>query len=96
MRVLAGSGYGFSAPVAATANGNLIWIANLDGNSVTEINTSTGGLVKVISDRKYGFDQPVSLAYDSGSVWVANAAGNSVTEISATDGSLVRVISAAH
>jgi len=36
-RVLAGGRYGFNAPDAVASDGTHIWIANISGNSVTEL-----------------------------------------------------------
>jgi len=87
-------GYGFDHLSGLAFDGTHLWVGNLDGNSVTEINASDGSLVRVLSASKYSFDEPVALAFDGTHVWVSNLDGNSVTEINASDGSLVRVLSA--
>ena len=86
--------YGFNQPYAITSD-NLghIWVANANGNSVTELNAKDGSLVKVYNDASYGFNDPIAITTDNlGHVWVANWSGNSVTELNAIDGSFVRVV----
>lgn len=67
-------------------------MANRDGDSVTELNASTGALVKVISGSAYGFDDPDAVATDGDDVWVTNGMANSVTELGATTGRLVKIM----
>ena len=84
---------GFRQPDAIASDGTHVWVANNDGNSVTELNASTGALVKVISGSRYEFNDPDAIASDGTHVWVANDDGNSVTELNASTGGLVKVIS---
>ena len=46
---------------------------------MTELNASTGALVKHISSSSYGFDDPAAIFSDGKDVWVANLGGQSVT-----------------
>lgn len=39
---------GFDDPVAIYGNGAYVWVANSQGNSVTELKASNGSLVRVI------------------------------------------------
>jgi DNA-binding beta-propeller fold protein YncE len=55
-------------------------VANLGGNSVTELSASTGALAKLISGSSYGFNSPLAIASDGTRVWVANGDGQSITE----------------
>jgi hypothetical protein len=78
-------------------SGNDVWVTNTDarqltGNSITELNASTGAVVRVLNAAKYQFKGPWGIASGDNHLWVANAGGNSVTEINASNGSLVRVI----
>lgn len=51
-------GWGFGDPVAiATDDGTDVWVANY-GGSVTEVNASTGDLVKLITGSSYGSTAP--------------------------------------
>jgi DNA-binding beta-propeller fold protein YncE len=87
---------GFSHPDAVTSSGADVWVANYD-NSVTELNESTGAVVRVISAPSYGFDHPDAISADGTHVWVANGGqedGTSVTEINEANGALVKVHSA--
>jgi len=49
---------------------------NSGGDSVTELNASTGALVAVISSSSYGFDVPEAVSSDGTHVWVATAKTN--------------------
>jgi hypothetical protein len=78
-------------------SGANVWVANtdeshIDGNSVTELNATTGAVIRVLKSAKYQFKGPWGIASGDNHIWVANAGGNSVTELNASDGSLVRVI----
>jgi hypothetical protein len=68
-------------------------VANADGETVTELKTSTRTLVRVISASSYKFDDPDALSPSGGDLFVANDAGDSVTELNASTRALVRVIS---
>jgi DNA-binding beta-propeller fold protein YncE len=48
--VIRGSKYGFntSDTAAVASDGTHVWVANYNGNSVTELLASTGALVRVI------------------------------------------------
>ena len=67
-------------------------MSNPLSNSVTELSTANGTLVKVVRGPSYGFDDPSSIACDGAHVWVANAAGKSVTELSAATAVLVKIL----
>jgi hypothetical protein len=69
-----------------------LFVANY-GGSVTELSTSTGALVRVISGSSYKFDDPDAMVLAGSDLFVANRSGNSVTELRASTGALVRVIS---
>jgi DNA-binding beta-propeller fold protein YncE len=84
----------FNQPVAVSSDGTHVWVANKNGNSVTEFDATTGALVQMIQGAGYGFDGPDAVSSNGTDVWVANSDGNSVTELDATTGALVRVISA--
>ena len=86
-------GWGFAWPQALAVVGSHLWVANRYGDSVTELNTVTGALVRVIAGPAYGFDNPDAITLAAGHVWVVNNSGGSVTELDAANGSLVRVIS---
>ena len=60
-----------------------MWITNFLANSVTEVNSSDGSLVRVLSGGSYGFDHPSGVAFDGTNMWVSNVVGNSVTKFPA-------------
>jgi hypothetical protein len=75
-------GWGFYSPDAMAIAGLDLFVANSDGESVTEISTSTGALVRVVSRSSYQFDDPDAMAVAGAQLFVANAGGSCVTEIS--------------
>ena len=66
-------GWGFNSPDAVSSDGTHVWVANADGDSVTELDAATGALVHVIIGASYGFNDPDAIASDGTHVWVANA-----------------------
>jgi hypothetical protein len=91
----ASAGYGLDSPTSAAVVGTDLFVANGAGNSVTEVNASTGGHVATVRGAAFGFDQPQAIVAAGGDLFVANGAGDSVTEVDATSRSLVRTISGA-
>jgi hypothetical protein len=89
----AADAYNFDSPTSAVAVGADLFVANGAGNSLTELNASTGALVAVLSGPSYQFDHPTAIAAVGGDLFVANGAGSSLTEVDASTGALVRVIS---
>jgi outer membrane protein assembly factor BamB len=78
----------------AIASGHL-WVTNEAGNSVTEINPSTGAwLASFLRTGGYGFNQPDAITRSGANLFIANASG-SVTEMSSRTGTLIRTISGA-
>jgi len=86
------TGYGLDQPDAAVLDGQVLFVANFGGNSVTEVNASTGAHITTISGPSYQFNGPVALKLVGQHLFVANQTGNSVTELSAVTGALVRVM----
>ena len=74
-RPTAGAGYlvgaGFNKPSAFALEGTDLFVANL-GGSITEVDASTGAIVRVISGPGYHFDEPKSLGLGGGDLFVAN------------------------
>jgi len=90
----------FAEPVAIAVEGSHVWVANVLGNSVTELDAATGSVVRVIDARADDFKTPIAIAVEGSHVWVVNdgVTGNprgtgSITELDATTGDLIRVIS---
>lgn len=81
----------FDEPDAMVANERNIWIANVSGDSIAELNASNGTLIRLVTSRSYRLDSPDAIALGSGGLWVANLSGDSATELNADNGSLIRV-----
>ncbi len=97
VQVISGPTYDFDfgtdlagEPEAIDSDGTHVWVANADGNSVTELYAATGAVVQVISGH---FSEPVAVSSDGTHVWVGNFGNNSVTELDAATGGLVKVFS---
>jgi DNA-binding beta-propeller fold protein YncE len=70
--VLDGRSYGFNGANFMASNGTDVWISNHDGDSVTEINTESLKLVRVLQGQAYDFRYPEGVAVYDNKVWVAN------------------------
>ena len=57
-----------------------------DVGSVTELDASTGALVRVISGSAYQFNDPSAMVLDGRDLFVANRGGGSVTELNGSTG----------
>ena len=79
-------GSGFDRPDAIAVGAGHVWVANANGNSVTEMSSSTGAVVQILAGSSYGFNLPDAIVAGSNHAWVANANGNTVTEISTSTG----------
>ena len=86
-------GWGFDSPAGLAVSGDHLFVANSGANSLTELNASTGALVRVIAGSVGRFDNPGSAVAANGEVFVANFGANSLTELKASTGAVVRVIS---
>ncbi len=107
IKVLVWQKYQFCQPDAIVAAGANLFVANASScagvsmgiGSVTELNASSGAMVKLIWGAAYQFDIPVAVAVGvgGGQLFVANQGTGRgfVTELSAETGSLVRVFSGA-
>ena len=80
-------------PLAILAGRSDLFVASGRDNSVTEINASTGAVVRVMTTG-YGFNFPDALDLDGHYLFVMNngANSNSVTEINTATGAFVREI----
>ncbi|MGO8872953.1 MAG: PQQ-binding-like beta-propeller repeat protein [Acidimicrobiales bacterium] len=86
--------YGLDAPSSVAVVGSDLFVTNEDGNTVTEVNASSGGFVASISGPGFDFDQPTAIIASGKHLFVANGAGNSVTEFDASSRQLIRTINA--
>ena len=90
-----GSSPKFNEPWGIATSGGDAFITNGLGHSVTEINSTTGAVVRVISGASYDFDGLSSIVVSGGNVFVTDAGGpGRLTEFSAATGKLVRVLTA--
>ncbi len=66
MRVISGLAYQFNNPQALASSGTDVFVVDGPGagnlGALTELDASTGGLVRVISGSRYKFDFPDALA----------------------------------
>ncbi len=98
IRVISDRSFGAYGDDLAARAGRL-YVAG--GRSITELNASTGRVLKVISGKSYRFNFPGSMAFDGPDLFVANAepqsangrGRGSITELNVLSGALVRVIS---
>jgi len=85
----------FDDPSGLAVAGGHLWVTNQAGNSVTEINPSTGALLKIFTRALgYRFNSPTAITRAGGDLFVANAAG-SVLEMSASTGAFIRLVAGA-
>ena len=89
----------FAEPIAIAFDGAHVWVANVFGNSVTEIDTTSGSVLRVIDARADDFVTPIALAVSDSHVWIVNEGvrgdrrgTGSITELNANSGALIRVI----
>jgi outer membrane protein assembly factor BamB len=82
----------FDAPSGLAFGGGHLWVTNEAGNSVSEINPSSGSWIATFESKKYGFRRPTAITRYGPYLFVANAVG-SVSELRASDGAFVRTIS---
>ncbi|HET9058420.1 MAG TPA: hypothetical protein VFN61_00750 [Acidimicrobiales bacterium] len=108
VRVMSGPAYHFDIPVALALSGPYLFVANngggelatdvTDTGSVTEIDTTTGRVVRVITGDDADpvnsqVDQPYALAVIGKDLFVANYGNNSVAEVDIASGAVVKVLS---
>ncbi len=86
IRRIAGPSFGFSNPVAFTASGPDLFVADEGNNSMTEV-TSSGALVRLITGA--GLAAPDGIAVEDGFVWVADSSSNAATQINLSTGYVV-------
>src|SRR5271155_1061442 len=91
VRVIRDRVAGNDGPVGIVASGAHVWVANGDGNSVSEFDANNGDLVRVIRAKADRLNGPWQIAANRGHLWVLS--GGAVTELDTRNDSLVRVIS---
>jgi hypothetical protein len=85
------SGHEFDYPTGLVFAGGNLWVANEHGNSVSEINPSTGAWMASLTSGPYGLDAPTAIAASGPDIFVANSV-KSISEINANTRKLVRII----
>ncbi len=90
-RVIRGPTYAFASPSAFAATGVDLFVADEANDSVTEVDVTTGKLLRVIS--RQGLRSPDGVAIGSGYVWVADHASSAVTRIAVATGVAVNTYS---
>jgi hypothetical protein len=95
VRVISGSAYRLYGD-AMVLSGTDLFVSNsdIDGNGwLTEIDASTGALVRTISGQAYRFSFPCALAIKGTHLFVVDTGSGSLADIDAATGALVSVIS---
>src|SRR5271170_587118 len=85
----------FDAPSGLAFGGGHLWVTNEAGNSVTEIDPSSGEWLGTLArSASYRFNRPTAITRSGANLFIANA-GDTVSEIRASNGAAVRSISGA-
>jgi hypothetical protein len=94
VRIVFGSEYRFSKPVAITvAEGRVLVLnAGTSAGSITEFGAQNGLLIRNISGARFAFDEPSAFTTSGQNIYVADKGNNSVTEVNMVTGRLVGVI----
>jgi hypothetical protein len=74
-------------------DGAHIWITNPHGNSMTEIDSADGALIRTLSGGSYRFSTPSGIGLYGTHIWMTNISGNSMEELDADSGALERTVS---
>jgi YVTN family beta-propeller protein len=77
-----------SEPTFVSSDGTHVWVANLGGNTVSELDASTGSVIQTIAVGSL----PQGVSSDGTHVWVANGGSNTVSELDASTGSVIQTI----
>jgi hypothetical protein len=93
VRVLKASNLGFKHPSFLAAYASTLWVANGNGDSLDQINTTTDKLIKVFSSPQ-GIMGVWSITVDGPDLWVATR-NNRIVELNASTGARLRVVNVA-
>jgi hypothetical protein len=74
-------------PHGIAYDGANIWVANLQGNSVTKIRPSDGATLGT-----YPLSVPYGIAYDGANIWVSDNAAGTVRKIRPSDGAILATV----
>ncbi len=102
VRVISGPQWRFRDPFATASDGPDVFTTDLpnglargvDSSSVTEVDASTGKVLRTLSGSQYRFLDPASMSFYGGDTFVSDFGGSWVTELDTSSGAVVRVISA--
>ena len=75
-------------PQGISSDGTHVWVANAGGDTVSEIEASSGTVINTITVGSY----PRGMSSDGTHAWVANFDENTVSEIEASSGTVVHTI----
>jgi hypothetical protein len=78
---------GFTGPNSVVASVGRLWVTN--DNSVIELNTSNGSVLRVLKAKVDDFESPGPMLVEGRHLWVTS--DKSVAELKLSDGSLIRV-----
>lgn len=81
LRRISDPSYKLGGRVAMVLARGDLWVADMYGNSVTEIDAANGRLVQVLSGPRYHFDYPAGIAAYHRRIWVTNNGNASITEL---------------
>ena len=74
--------------VAVSPDGSSVWVANLDSDTVSRINTTTNAVTPItVGDYPFG----VAVSPDGSSVWVPNQGSNTVSRINTTTNAVTSI-----
>jgi streptogramin lyase len=79
----------FNGPTGIATCGSDIWITNVSGDSVTELNAVDGSVIQEIGNAGGNFAQPMGIAANGANLWVTNVASNTVSELNCNHGSSI-------
>jgi len=84
-----------TGPALPSTKNGLVAVANSPTGSLTEIDATTGRLLRRISGARYDFQAPEAIVVAGNDLFVADSGANAVTEVSPSTGELVSVLSGA-
>jgi hypothetical protein len=98
VRIIDARADGFIDPSDIAVKGNEVWVVSggvtyQNGTShvgtVTELNASTGALIRTVSLKKHGITGLAALSIDGNDVWVVADGGSRIAELSAATGKVL-------
>jgi outer membrane protein assembly factor BamB len=94
VKVFSGARYQFSGPTAMATDGGDVFVLETLGGRVTELNASTGALVRLVPPAWYGFSSPNAMVRHGDELYVLNFdQTEGVTVLNASNGAAMGVLS---